>query len=127
MKTVSEIEALEKVTGQLQGLHREVSLLAKKSPIDALNQFKLRLTNNVISIANGVLGNNYRPFDDFEQFDPDSVPSTSDVAMLLGQYIEEAERFRSDHIKQYGSGWYYVVDGEISDIRTGPPTKVTKK
>ena len=41
MKDQSEIESLEKLIGQLQGLHSEISLLAKKSPNDAVNSFKL--------------------------------------------------------------------------------------
>ena len=48
MKDRSEVERLEKLVGQLQGLHSEISLLAKKSPNDAVNKFKLGLINNII-------------------------------------------------------------------------------
>ena len=96
MKSRSEVEALEKLIGQLQGLHSEIGLLAKKSPSDAVNAFKLRLINKVVAAANDVLGPNYLPFGDFEAFDADDVPSTSDVALMLAQYMEEAERYRSE-------------------------------
>jgi hypothetical protein len=124
MKNKSEVEALEKLIGQLQGLHAEITSLAKKSPSDAVNSFKLKLINKVIEFGNEVLGSEYRPFDDFEQFDADDVPSTSDVALVLGQYIEEAERFRSDNVKWHGGRWVYIVNGTESDIRSGPPSKI---
>lgn len=127
MKDKSEVESLEKLIGQLQGLHAEVTSLAKKSPNDAVNAFKLKLINKVIEFGNQVLGPKYRPFDDFERFDSDDVPSTSDVAMVIGQYMEEAERYRSDNVEYYGGEWMYVVDGETSDIPSGPPSKVGRK
>jgi hypothetical protein len=127
MNNQSEVEALEKLIGQLQGLHSEISLLAKKAPSDAINAFKLRLINNVIAAANDVLGPNYLPFGNFEAFVSDDVPSTSDVALVLAQYMEEAERYRSDNVKPWHGSWVFIVNGEPSAIRTGAPTKVTKK
>ncbi len=127
MKTKIDVELLEKLIGQLQGLHSEVSLLARKSPSDAVNTFKLRLINNVLTAANDVLGPNYLPFGDLKSFEADDVPSTSDVALVLSQYMEEAERYRSDCLKLWAGKWVYVVDGVPSDIPSGPPTKVVKK
>ena len=43
MKTLKEVEVLEKLIGQLKGLHAEISQLARKSPNDGLNPFKLKL------------------------------------------------------------------------------------
>lgn len=128
MKTRKDVEKLEKVIGQLQGAHAEISILAKKSPSDSLNPFKLNLINTVIEAANVVLGESYKPFDHFDQFDSDDAPTTSDVTMILSQYMEEAERYRSNNIIHHpGAGWRYVVDGEVSDIPSGPPSKVGKK
>lgn len=127
METRKDVEALEKLIGQLQGMYSEIGTLAKKSPNDAVNKFKLALVNKVISMGNDVLGNKYRPFNDFEQFDDDDAPSTSDVTLVLAQYIEEAERFRSDNVQYSHGQWVYVVAGEASDIRSGPPTKIGRK
>lgn len=127
MKDRRGVEGLEKLIGQLQGLHAEVTSLAKKSPSDAVNAFKLRLINKVIESGNEVLGAGYRPFDDFERFDSDDVPSTSDVAMVLGQYMEEAERYRSDNVTRSGVRWVYVINGTASDIPSGPPSKIGRK
>lgn len=127
MKDRSEVESLEKLIGQLQGLHSEIALLAKKSPNDAVNAFKLGLINKVIKSGNDVLGQNYCPFDDFESFNEDNVPSTSDVALVLAQYIEEAERYRSDNVMFNSPYWVYVINGEASDIRSRAPSKVGRK
>ncbi len=127
MKTRSDVERLEKVIGQLQGAHSEVSQLAKKSPNDSLNKFKLNLINKVLETANAVLGEKYRPFPDFGQFDADDVPTTSDVTMVLSQYMEETERYRSDNVVYSHGNWRYVVNGQVTDIPAGPPSKVGRK
>jgi hypothetical protein len=127
MKDRSEVENLEKLIGQLQGLYSEITLLARKSPNDAVNTFKLSLINRVIKTGNDVLGPNYLPFDDFVGFNSDDIPSTSDVALVLAQYMEEAERYRSDNVRvEYGK-WVYVINGVASDIRSGAPSKVIRK
>jgi hypothetical protein len=58
MKTKEDVESLEKLIEQLQGLHVEITQLVKKSPNDALNLFKLRLVNKVLARANNILMGN---------------------------------------------------------------------
>ncbi|QFY59718.1 hypothetical protein FZ934_04290 [Rhizobium grahamii] len=127
MKTLEDAERLEKVTGQLLGVHAEIEALAKKTPNNSPNKFKLDLINNILVSANAVLGANYRPVDGFEQFNPDDAPTVSDVAMILGQYLEEAERFRSDNVEKNYSGWWYVLDGQVSSKVAAQPRKLTRK
>lgn len=127
METVEDIEKLEKVIGQLLATHSEISILAKKSPSDTLNAFKLKMINRVIESSNSVLGKKYKPFEDFEKFEDEDLPSNSDVTMILAQYMEEAERYRSDNVMQEYGSWYYVVNGKVSEIRSGPPSKVGRK
>lgn len=127
MENNEDIEQLEKLIGQLQGMYAEIGALAKKSPNDAVNPFKLKLINRVLSMGNDVLGENYKPFVEFDQFDTDDAPSTSDVTMVISQYMEEAERFRSDNVVSGFGGWHYVVNGKESQIRSGPPTKIGRK
>ena len=128
MKTNAEAEALERLVGQLNGLHSEISQLAKKSPNDALNAFKLKLVNNVVASANEILTHGYRPFTDFEKFDLDEMPTNSDVTLILAQYMEQAERFRSDNLIKDAYGiWFYEVKGRVSDIQAAPPSRIGKK
>ena len=128
MKTIDDVEKLEKTIGQLKGAHTEIAILAKKSPSDSLNAFKLTLINNVIKASNEVLGEKYKPFDHFDNFESEDLPSNSDVVMVLAQYMEEAERFRSDNVDYNSlSGWAYIVDDKRSEIKSGPPSKIGRK
>ena len=117
MKTKEDIETLEKTRGQLQAVHREISMLSKKSPSDAVNVFKLKMINSIVAVANKLLGDSYEPVAGFEQFDEDAVPTTSDVAFVVAQYLEEIGRFRSDHIVRHHHQLVYVLCGKPSDIR----------
>ncbi len=126
LKTDEDVEGLERLIVQLSGLHAEISQLAKKSPNDAVNAFKLKLINKIIAAGNAILPEGYRPFEDFEQFDTDDMPSNSDVTMILTQYMEQTERYRSDNVV-YDYDWYYKIDGETSNIKAAMPTKVGQK
>lgn len=124
MEKIEDVEKLEKIVGQLQAAHAEITILAKKAPADSLNSFKLKMINNVIKESNKVLGKKYKPFDEFGE---DDLPSNSDVTMILAQYMEEAERYRSDNVTRRHGQWYYIVSGEGSDIPSGMPSKVGRK
>jgi hypothetical protein len=128
VETNEDVEKLEKLIGQLQGMYAEIGALAKKSPSDSVNGFKLKLINKVIEAGNSVLGVGYKPFDEFDIFDSDDAPTTSDVTMVIAQYIEEAERFRSDNVQQDNLGrWYYSVGGNLGTIQSSPPTRIGRK
>jgi hypothetical protein len=125
--TREEVEAFEKVFGQMEGIHSEISALAKKSPNDGLNKFKLRFVNATIASANAILANGYLPFDDFKKFDEDDLPTNSDVTFIVGQYIEELERLRADNIKQHAGRWVYELPHGEPLIHTAPPKKLARK
>lgn len=114
--------------GSLEGLHREISALAKKSPNDGLNQFKLKFLNSVLADANDLLGNSYKPLDGFEQFNSDDVPTNSDATFVLTCYLEEIERMRADNITRLSIGhWKYNLSDSEDIIRTAPPKKIKEK
>jgi len=120
-----EIDEFETLQGQLQAFHTEMNTLVKKNPNDALNKFKLGLINSVLKKANTFLGEKRRPFLDFESFDEATVPSTSDVLIIVSQYMSAFEKLRAENIH-----WDYDVVGWCWDgaekTRTGPPKKLEK-
>ena len=116
MKTRKDIEQLEKTIGQLSAMHREMSLLSKKSPNDAVNKFKLGRINQALKAANGVLGNRYTPVEGFQKFGEDDVPSNSDVVFVLAQYMEEVQRYRTDNIVKHNYKHVYVLNGKPSNV-----------
>ena len=116
MKTREDIEQLEKTIGQLAAIHREMSLLSKKSPNDAVNKFKLKRINRALEVANSVLGNRYTPVEGFERFEEDDAPSNSDVVLVLAQYSEEVERYRRDNVVRHDYKHVYVLNGKPSKV-----------
>lgn len=125
LKTEHDVRDLEKLIVQLQGLHIEISILAKKAPNDGLNLFKLKLVNNILAKGNTILTGHYMPHEDFTTFDESALPTNSDVTMILALYIEQAERFRSNNMINDGYGsWHYLVNGTASGIEGRSPTMI---
>lgn len=124
IQTEGDVKNLEKLIGQLQSLHTEISQLTKKSANDGLNIFKLRIVNNVLSKTNLILRDGYRPLEDFDHFEEDTLPTNSDVTMVLALYMEQVERFRSDNVIHDSFEWYYVVNGKKSGIKSSRPTRI---
>lgn len=128
--TENEISDFEKIQAQLESLHTEISTLTKKSFNDALNKFKLKFVNQTIDEANKILGKKNKPFNDFDKFDDNDLPTNSDVTMMLGQYLNCFEKLRADNIerrenKDQFSGkllsmdWYW----KGTKIKTAQPLK----
>ena len=132
--TNDEIEKFEKIYGQFEGLHKEIGILSKKTPNDAINKFKLSFINKLLAEAHEVLDEKQRPFDRFNSFDDDELPTNSDITMIFEQYLYCFEKLRSDNIKhkwkyngnKYVEQWIWLVDGEESEIQTAPPQKIKR-
>ena len=127
-----DVHIFEKLTAQLGSLYQEMSTLAKKSPNDAINTFKLQFVNGALAQCNEFLGQHYRPFPEFEVFSTDDMPSNSDVTFILSQYIECAEKFRADNIYTHFGDWYWNIDNTDPDdmegrISTPPPKKLARR
>jgi hypothetical protein len=116
----AQVEQLERVIGQITALHREINVAGKKSTTDAVNAFKLKFINTILSDANNLLGS-HRPLADFEQFADESLPSNSDVTFILAQYAESLDLLRSRNIAKDWRGWHYIVEDSSEIIFTSPP------
>lgn len=124
LKTEDDVRDLEKLIVQLQGLHNEISILAKKAPNDGLNLFKLKLVNSILTKGNSILTGHYTPLEAFANFDESALPTNSDVTMVLALYIEQAERFRSNNMIHHEYTWKYLVNGAASGIEGRRPTMI---
>jgi hypothetical protein len=107
---ISEMKAQEKhefdkVHDQMRSLYHELSVLSKKSTNTAINKFKLKFVNSILGQSNQFLKEKYKPFKDFSLFDADEMPSNSDVALILGQYLKCMEKFRIDNTKSDSLDW----------------------
>ena len=120
--TEIEIDTFETLQGQLDSFHQEMTALSKKNPNDLINKFKLGLVNAVLKKANAFLGKKLMPFPDFQTFDEETLPSTSDVLLIVSQYLSAFEKLRSDNI-EYNSlqeKWHW--HGHVKF--TGAPKKI---
>ena len=124
-----DVELFEKVSGQLEGVYEEITSLSKKAPNDGVNKFKLRLVNKLLEDVNSLLNKKHKPFDDFLVFDENTLPSNSDVAFILAQYLNCMENLRAENIQQknYSIQWYWVIDGQMSSEKTAPPKKLNRR
>lgn len=122
----SDVDELEKLMGQFKSIHSEVSALAKKSPNDAVNSFKIKFINTTVLNCNKFLGQNYKPFKDFDVFDIDDVPSNSDVTFIISQYIESLEKYRADNIRCNMGRWHFKLEDTKEEIQTAQPIKLQK-
>ncbi len=127
--TNEEVDNFEKTQSQIDGLYKEIGILSKKSPNDLINKFKLKFINQILAKANTLLLDTYKPLDGFDSFDDADLPSNSDVTMIFEQYLSCLEKLRSDNIttREYKNGWYWIVDGEPSDIKSLRPKKLNEK
>ncbi len=116
-----EIDLFLKTKSQINTMHKEISELSKKKPNDGINTFKLNLINKILKDANQLLNDNYKPFDDFETFDEDNLPSNSDITIVLSQYLNSMEILRCDNIVRSSGDYFWKIDGKISDIETDRP------
>ena len=86
-----------RLMGQVMAFYEEISVLSKKSPDGAMNKFKLKFINAVLTKATALLGDKYRPFAEFEMFSEDEMPTTSDVGVMLSQYLNSMGQFKKSH------------------------------
>jgi hypothetical protein len=115
-----DIPEFEKLEQQLHSFLAEISELSRKKPNDAMNKFKLKFINSTLDGLNKLL-KDHRPFQDFTQFDPDDLPSNSDVIVILAQYAAATHRFRTENTIPDEGTWWWIVRGQTSDLETEDP------
>lgn len=121
-----QVETFLKLQPQLKSAYDEISLLSKKKPTDSLNKFKLKFINSILTRANEILEDEYRPFpEDFSVFDEDDMPNNSDVVFILSHYLKSLEKLRCDNIvmeKDYPYRSFWTIDGKKSSQETDRAT-----
>lgn len=112
MNNKAQIATFEKHERQIQVYHREISVLSKKRENDAVNKFKLALINSTLRELNAIIGT---PLEGFEFFDENLLPTNSDVALVLAQYVSAVYAFRVSSTERNANGsWYWVINGKMA-------------
>jgi hypothetical protein len=101
-----QIDDIRSVIASLDGLQSELGAAAKRKSTEPVTNFQLRLINLVLAKANALLGAN-KPIGDFEKFEPDDIPTVSDVSMVVAQYVESFEKIRCENIEKMFGNWVW--------------------
>lgn len=121
-----QVETFLKLQPQLKSAYDEIALLSKKKPTDSLNTFKLKFINSILSRANKILEDKYKPFpEEFTLFDEDDMPNNSDVVFILSHYLTALEKLRCDNImeeSEFPHNWFWIINGKRSKQETYRPT-----
>lgn len=117
MKSVEDVDNFLMLLMQTDKILKDFFELSKKKPNDAVNKFKLRLVNTLLEQANGFLDESYKPFDSFETFDEDEVPSNSDVVLILTQYLGCLKKYGRDNTHYQDYNHYWIIKGKAVDLK----------
>jgi len=85
--TKDEVGLHERLTPQLESVRVEMGILSKGKPDNPVNKFKIQHINQFLAEANILLGEAHVPLKGFVEFDESSLPTNSDVVMVLAQYL----------------------------------------
>lgn len=119
--TAQQIATFDRLKHQLSQLYDEISVLSKKLPDGTVNKFKLGFINEKLAEANELLGDDSKPSKQFTVFDQDALPTNSDVVIMLAQYRDAIEAWRSGHIHKDGYDWcWHTADGSSIDAGSSP-------
>ena len=121
MLTKAQVQHYEQVRSQLDSLYSELSALAKKAPDAPINVFKLKIVNQRLEAANTLLVDIHKPFEDFSRFDEASLPTSSDVVLVLSQYLNSLEGWRSANVVKKDYDW--VWNTKERDYRANAPSR----
>ncbi|MBM6500192.1 hypothetical protein [Flavobacterium macrobrachii] len=118
--TEKQIKEYQLLTPLFHTLLKEVKELSKKKPDEIINKFKANTVNKVLSRIKEILKK--EPTNDFtEIIDIDSLPSNSDVVLVMVQFETALNKFYTKHTSKdgfnYNRKWngYEGVVGEDSD------------
>jgi hypothetical protein len=120
--TREQVEKFEQIAAHLTALHQEFAVQAKSKPDNPINPFKLRIVNEKLGGANAILAGEFKPFEDFELFDANELPSNSDIALVLSTYLASLERWRSAHVKVESGSYVWRTEDETR-IAASKPTR----
>lgn len=117
MNSANDIDKFKKMVTQIKSLIAEFSVLSKKNPNDAVNKFKITLINPILRAANHFVKDaKYKPFQDFDLFKEEELPTNSDVLVILSQYNTCLAQYFKDNRRSCRGDYYWVVRGRPSSI-----------
>jgi hypothetical protein len=122
---VQDVEKYEQIQSHVQALSEEMTGLVKKSPDAPLNKFKIRIVNERLRMANGLLTGIHKPLATFDQFSEEELPSASDVSLVISQYLNSLEGWRSANVVKIDFSWYWNTG--TAEYKAEAPSRFRKR
>jgi hypothetical protein len=108
--TQAQVETYQMLAPLLLSIVEEMKEFSKKKPDEPLNKFKVKLINRALTPIKQILSS--EPTDAFlDLLDEDSLPSNSDVVLIVGQFQAAMARFKTK-FNRYANGSYHWVTKE---------------
>jgi hypothetical protein len=120
VKSAEDVQQFERLEQQLHAMLAEMSELSRKRPNDGLNKFKLKLVNVLLESLNAFLAAQ-KPFQDFQTFDENDLPTNSDVVVMLSQYAAAVFQFRVENTYLQDYKWWWPLPGKQKPVETKDP------
>lgn len=88
----------------LNGMYLEMQELSKKKPDTALNEYKIKVINRILTPAKELLQyEDTYPFLDI--LNSDDIPTNSDVILILNQYIRAMHLYKDKYFSFNNNKW----------------------
>jgi len=100
LPTDAEIVNFEMLNELAESIYLEMKEFSKKKPDDALNAFKVKNVNRVLTQLKQFLKD--EPTVDFlDLLDTESLPSNSDAILIIGQFKASMDNYRNKYTSSY--------------------------
>lgn len=107
LPTDAQVEQFKMLAQLTDSIYTEMKEFSKKKPDDALNTFKVKNVNRVLSQLKDFLKN--EPTASFlDLLDSETLPSNSDAILIIGQFKASMDNFRIKNINPSSRRWKTV-------------------
>ena len=95
------IDKFEKLHFQIKNIYSELGILSKKSPDSAINKFKLKFVNQLLTQANTLLDEQYKPFADFDLFEEEDELIIIELVLTKQQLMTYTVVYQPEFYESY--------------------------
>ncbi|OBY65976.1 hypothetical protein [Polaribacter vadi] len=100
LPTDEQVEKFQMLNQLADSIYTEMKEFSKKKPDDALNPFKVKNVNRVLTQLKDFLKN--EPTVNFlDLLDDETLPTNSDAILIIGQFQASMNNFRNKNTNQY--------------------------
>jgi len=97
--TTAKASTHDTIMPLLLAMYNEFKEISKKKPDAAVSKSKIKITNRLLTKARSIL-NDEETINFLDLLDEDDMPQSSDVTLILSQYVAAMKEFRFKYQKK---------------------------